>query len=61
MAVTNEVFSDGISYDASTMKYMETLGRINRELVREADRATEVVYGIPVSIKSGQRFAGTLK
>lgn len=58
VAVTNEVFSDGISYDASTMKYMETLGRINRELVKEADRATEVVYGIPVSIKSDSALRG---
>lgn len=49
--VTNEVFSDGIQYDPSTMKYLERLGRINQELAAMADRVTEVVYGIPVKVK----------
>lgn len=49
--VTNEIFSDGITYDASTMQYMAYLGEINQEIAREADRVTEVVYGIPVGIK----------
>lgn len=49
--VTNEVFSDGIQYDPSTMEYLERLGRINQELAAMADRVTEVVYGIPVKVK----------
>jgi adenosylcobinamide kinase/adenosylcobinamide-phosphate guanylyltransferase len=49
--VTNEVFSDGISYDADTMRYIGILGRINQALAQQADRVTEVVYGIPLRIK----------
>lgn len=51
IVVTNEVFSDGICYDASTMQYLAYLGEINRRIAAEADRVTEVVYGIPVRIK----------
>lgn len=49
--VTNEVFSDGIVYDRETEHYISVLGEVNRRLARMADRVTEVVYGIPVSIK----------
>ncbi len=51
--VTNEVFSDGISYDPETTRYLSYLGEVNREIARMADRVTEVVYGIPVQIKPG--------
>lgn len=51
VVVTNEVFSDGITYDPDTMRYLSYLGEINRELGRMADRVTEVVYGIPVPLK----------
>ena len=32
---------------------MELLARVNRMLAERADQVTEVVYGIPVSIKGG--------
>ena len=48
--VTNEIFSDGIEYDPDTMHYLEYLGKVNQELAVMADRVTEVVYGIPVSV-----------
>lgn len=53
--VTNEVFSDGGSYDQETVRYLALLGRINQRLAAMADRVTEVVYGIPipVSVKRG--------
>lgn len=51
IVVTNEVFSDGIAYDASTMQYLACLGEINRRIAQEADHVTEVVYGIPVKLK----------
>ena len=55
--VTNEIFSDGITYDPETTRYMQILGQVNQNLAREADRVTEVVYGIPVEIKNGsQKF-----
>jgi adenosylcobinamide kinase/adenosylcobinamide-phosphate guanylyltransferase len=49
--VTNEVFSDGISYDEDTMRYIGILGRINQKLADQADQVTEVVYGIPIRIQ----------
>lgn len=49
--VTNEIFSDGISYDPETALYLEYLGAVNRRLAQRADTVTEVVYGIPNRIK----------
>ncbi len=50
--VTNEVFSDGIGYAPETEAYRRQLGRLNRELVKMADEAVEVVYTIPVRISA---------
>ncbi len=49
--VTNNVFEDGVIYDAGTMEYLRALGRINAVLARLADRVAEVVVGIPVELK----------
>ena len=46
--VTNNVFEDGVIYDAGTTEYLRALGRINAALARLADRVAEVVVGIPV-------------
>lgn len=51
--VTNEVFSDGMHYDASTMLYIERLGAINTALAEMADEVTEVVAGIALQKKGG--------
>lgn len=51
VAVTNEVFSDGICYDPETREYQRILGALNRKLAAEADRVIEVVYGIPIILK----------
>lgn len=51
VVVTNEIFSDGIDYDPETMRYQSYLGQINSEMGRMADRVTEVVYGIPITVK----------
>ena len=48
VVVTNEVFSDGIRYDDSTMLYISRLGEINRTLAAWADEMVEVVCGIPL-------------
>ena len=50
--VSNEVASDGIGYDTSTMEYIRVMGIINAGLARMADEAYEVVYGIPIPLKS---------
>lgn len=49
--VTNNVFEDGIPYDAGTMAYLRALGRINAALAKRADRVVEVVVGIPIILK----------
>lgn len=49
--VTNNVFEDGVIYDAGMMEYLRALGRINAALARLADRVAEVVVGIPVELK----------
>lgn len=51
IVVTNEVFSDVQDYDSETLRYMDFLGKINHQMAVIADRVTEVVYGIPISIK----------
>ena len=53
--VTNEVFSDGNIYEEETVRYLRLLGEVNRFLAQEADRVTEVVFGIPVVWKTEQR------
>ena len=52
--VSNEVASDGIGYDTSTMEYIRLMGIINARLARMADEAYEVVYGIPILLKSNR-------
>lgn len=55
VVVTNEIFSDGMVYDESTVEYMGHLGNINQQMARLADSVTEVVYGIPVCMKGGKK------
>lgn len=54
--VSNEVFSDGVSYDRETAAYVKALGRLNTALAAEADAVYEVVYGVPVTLK--ERHSG---
>lgn len=49
--VSNEIFSDGIDYDEETIRYKRYLGDINCQIAAWADLVTEVVYGIPITIK----------
>ena len=49
--VSNNVFEDGISYDATTQAYIRALGRINTGVAALADTVTEVVVGVPVPVK----------
>lgn len=48
VVVTNEIFSDGCSYDDVTKKYIEQLGKINQSMAQRADMVVEVVCGIPI-------------
>lgn len=51
IVVTNEVGSDGKTYDEDTQMYMRALGHINAELAEAADVVVEVVCGIPLMLK----------
>jgi adenosylcobinamide kinase/adenosylcobinamide-phosphate guanylyltransferase len=48
VVVTNDVFSDGNQYSDETMRYIETLGAVNRALAARFDRVIELVCGIPL-------------
>jgi adenosylcobinamide kinase/adenosylcobinamide-phosphate guanylyltransferase len=48
--VSNNVFEDGIAYDASTMEYLRALAAVNVGLAEFSDRVVEVVVGIPIQI-----------
>ena len=52
--VTNELFSDGISYDPETNQYLQVLGKINQRIAAMADRVYEVCVGIPICWKGEQ-------
>lgn len=53
--VTNEVHSDINGYSQETEMYRNLLGIANQRIAELADRVTEVVYGIPVCIKSDEQ------
>ena len=54
--VTNEVFSDGRTYDAGTMAYLRALGQLNLLLAQRADVVVESVCGIPGMRKGSANF-----
>lgn len=51
VVVSNNVFEDGITYEATTMEYIKALGLINERLALMANEVVEVVVGIPLVLK----------
>ena len=51
VVVTNDVFSESAEDSPEMRMYKETLGRINCALAEVSDRVTEVVCGIPCTVK----------
>jgi adenosylcobinamide kinase/adenosylcobinamide-phosphate guanylyltransferase len=49
--VSDLIFSDGISYEKETTEYMRNLGTVNAAILKEADRAAEIVCTCPVYLK----------
>lgn len=49
--VSNEIFSDGRSYDPDTTAFVTALAALNRELAQRADLVAEVVCGVPLVLK----------
>lgn len=58
LIVSNEIFSDGMKYDAESRRYQAYLGTINQRLAQLADVVVEVVYSIPIVQKG--RLEGNL-
>lgn len=52
--VTDEIFSDGLTYPPETMSYMRMLAWLNAQLARQADAVYESVCGILLPIKEGK-------
>ena len=51
IVVTNDVGSDGGGYGESTMRYVDLIGCVNRELAKRFDCVCELVCGIPLVMK----------
>lgn len=51
VVVGSNVFEDGISYDKTTMEYIDAMGMIHRKLAKLSDMVVEVAAGIPIKIK----------
>lgn len=51
--VSNEIFADGVEYDAFCTAYVANLGSINCGLAAAADTVIESVVGLPVVRKKG--------
>lgn len=54
VAVTNEIFSDGVRYDPETEAFRKDLAYLSREIAARADAVYEVVAGIPLILKDVQ-------
>lgn len=51
VVVTNDIFTDGVTYDTWTMRYLHALGVLNQQLAQRADCVVESVFGIAVMRK----------
>ena len=51
IVVTNEIFSDGMTYTKETAQYLQNLAQINCILAQKADIVIQVVCGICVPLK----------
>jgi len=54
IVISNEVFSDGITYDRATELYMSVLGTLHVAFVKAADRAIECACGFHIVHKEGK-------
>lgn len=54
VAVTGELFSDGVAYDSETARYLACLAQLNRAAAAQAEQVFEVVCGIPIPWKGAR-------
>ena len=50
------MFTDGVTYDAWTMRYLHALGRMNQLLAAQAEWVVESVCGIPIVHKKRENI-----
>ena len=48
VVVGNDLFADGLPYDADTLRYLHALAALHRQAAARADGVYEVVCGIPI-------------
>jgi adenosylcobinamide kinase/adenosylcobinamide-phosphate guanylyltransferase len=53
VVISNEVFSDGASYEKETADYIDVLGRLHGQLAKAADAAVECACGMHIVHKGG--------
>lgn len=58
VVVTNEVFADGVRYDAESEIYRAFLGKINAALAARAAAVVESVFSIPVIHRGEELLCG---
>ena len=56
VVVSNDIFTDGVTYDAWTMRYLHALGRMNQLLAAQADWVMESVCGILIVHKKRENI-----
>ena len=55
VVVSNELFSDGTEWTGDMDRYVRGLGRLHQALAQRSETVAEVVCGIPVYHKGGER------
>ena len=55
VAVSCDVFADGVEYDAETTAYIRSLANLHRRLAPLACQAVEVVCGIPIIVTAVEK------
>ena len=61
VVVTNDVFRESVPDPEEMTAYKDNLAAVNRALAKMADRVTEVVFGVPVRIKTGSDIASRIR
>ncbi len=56
VVVSNDVFSDGADYPPETLRYMDALAALNREIAARSALVVETVCGIPLRRRDDGRW-----
>jgi adenosylcobinamide kinase/adenosylcobinamide-phosphate guanylyltransferase len=59
LVVSNDIFSDGVTYDEATESYRQALGKLHLRLAQGADLAVECVFGQVIAYKDRREASRT--